>query len=603
MTQSKKDKINFRDVARFTAHVWRPQARYFPVLVLGMGMAAFADTLFPVVTGWLVQAVSDTAAGAEGWTENLIKIFVIFIALEFIYHTLRNGTLFVWNKFAVRSLYTIVTESFARVQRFSTDWHANAFAGGTVRKITRGMWSFDVFEDNIFMFLYPTAIVLISTIGLMFSRWTLMGWVTLASVMLYIGFSVWAVMRINAPKFRRSADADTKVGAFLADAITGNSAVKAFGREKAEELRFEDVATDWRGISINAWQTANVVDLIRRYLALLMMGVMVGTAVHLWSRGEASAADVVYVLTAYIVMAGYLRHIGEQISNLMKAMAEMEDVISFWKHKDDVVEMPGAVPLVAKDGEITFDQVGFAYANKQDRIYENFSLTIKAGEKIALVGHSGSGKSTFVKLVQRLYDVQEGAVRIDGQDIRAVTLESLRKTIALVPQEPILFHRSIASNIAYGRPGASMDEIVEAAKKAYAHDFILSLPQGYDTLVGERGVKLSGGERQRVAIARAVLTDCPILILDEATSSLDSVSEHYIQKALEGLMHGRTTITIAHRLATIKAVDRILVFDKGRIVEQGTHAALIADPSSAYKRLYDMQALDLVGEDGVLAAE
>jgi ATP-binding cassette subfamily B protein len=222
------------------------------------------------------------------------------------------------------------------------------------------------------------------------------------------------------------------------------------------------------------------------------------------------------------------------------------------------------------------------------------SVDIASGEKLALVGPSGSGKSTFVKLVQRLYNVTGGAILVDGQDISQVTLESLRRAISLVPQDPVLFHRSLSDNIAYGRPGATQEEIIEAAKKAFAHDFITELPLGYDTLVGERGVKLSGGERQRVAIARALLADAPILILDEATSSLDSISEHYIQRALEALMQGRTTVTIAHRLSTIQKADRILVFDKGRIIEQGDHQRLMARPHSRYKALYDMQALDLI---------
>lgn len=601
MTEEKK--LNYKDIFGFARMIWQPQMRRAPVLLLGMGMAAVIDTLFPVVTGKMISAINDTVAGAEGWGRELVMIFAVFVALEFFYHTLRNGTLFVWNRTAVSALHKILTETFVRVQKFSTDWHANAFAGGTVRKITRGMWSFDVFEDIIFMYLYPTILVMISTIGLMFWHWQIMGWVTLASVAVYVGFSVWAVHTVNAPKFRKSAEADTKVGASLADAITGNAAVKAFGAERAEEERFGLVATDWRSLSIDAWQTGTWMDLIRRYLALTMMSVMVGTAVWLWSQGQATSADVVYVLTAYMVLSAYLRHIGEQISNLQKAMAEMEDVVLFWKHKDDIADAPGAKNLQARSGEIVFDRVRFAYANKEEPIYRDFSITIQPGEKIALVGHSGSGKSTFVKLVQRLYDAQGGAIRIDGQDVKGVTQESLRKAIALVPQEPILFHRSIATNIAYGKPDAGMEEIVMAAKKAYAHDFIQSLPHGYDTLVGERGVKLSGGERQRIAIARAVLADCPILILDEATSSLDSVSEHYIQKALAGLMEGRTTITIAHRLATIRAVDRILVFDKGSVVEQGTHVALLSRPGSAYKRLYDMQALDLVGDPTILAAE
>lgn len=304
-------------------------------------------------------------------------------------------------------------------------------------------------------------------------------------------------------------------------------------------------------------------------------------------------------ITAFFIIGGYLREIGRQIAELMKSSSEMADVIGFWLHDNDVKDVDGAKTLeVHRDGvgsAISFDKVGFKYEQGARPIYTSLSVEIKAGEKVALVGASGSGKSTFVKLIQRLYDIQSGAILIDGQEIASVTQESLRRAVALVPQDPVLFHRSLAENIAYGKPDAMIDEIRTAAREAYAAEFIEGLPLGYQTLVGERGVKLSGGERQRVAIARALLSDAPVLILDEATSSLDSVSEHYIQKALERLMVGRTTITIAHRLATIQKADRILVFDKGQIVEQGTHTELLDNPQSIYRRLYEIQALDLVG--------
>lgn len=265
---------------------------------------------------------------------------------------------------------------------------------------------------------------------------------------------------------------------------------------------------------------------------------------------------------------------------------------------DEIADKPGAHDLAIRrtslsGAEIAFRDVTFRYHAGERTIYDGLSVDIRPGERVALVGASGSGKSTFVKLIQRLYDVERGAVLIDGQDVAQVTQGSLRRAIALVPQDPILFHRSLAENIAYGKPGATREEIVDAARKAYAHDFIAALPQGYDTLVGERGIKLSGGERQRVAIARAILADSPILILDEATSSLDSVSEHFIQKALETLMEGRTTLTIAHRLATIQKAERILVFDQGKIIEEGTHTELLVQPDSRYRHLYEMQALDL----------
>jgi ATP-binding cassette subfamily B protein len=328
---------------------------------------------------------------------------------------------------------------------------------------------------------------------------------------------------------------------------------------------------------------------------------MVALTIVLWKSGKATPGDIVLVITTFFIVSGYLRDIGQHISQLQRTSSEMEDVILFRLYKESVVDKPDAKPLVIskppEKDRIVFDRVEFKYPNSAQIIYSDMNLSIRAGEKVALVGPSGGGKSTLVKLVQRLYDVTGGAIYIDGQNIEKVTLESLRKSVSLVPQEPILFHRTLSENIAYGRPGATQEEIIEAAKKAYAHEFIVSLAQGYDTLVGERGVKLSGGERQRVAIARAILADAPILILDEATSSLDSVSEHYIQKALQTLMQGRTTITIAHRLSTIRQADRILVFSQGKIIEQGRHDELMADPHSHYRALYDIQALGLVDDN------
>ncbi len=584
------ERITYKDIIAFTIHYFRENRGLFALAVSGMALAGFVDTLFPVMTGKLVGAVSDGKP-----LDAVLAAFGLLLLVEVVYHALNKGSIFVWNVVANRNLYSIVTDAFAKVQRFSTEWHANAFAGGTVRKITRGMWSFDVFEDILLMYLLPTAIVMISTVTLLWLRWPVMGAITLAAVVVYVSVSVYLIVKVNAPRFRKSAAEDTKVGAAIADAITANAAVKMFGRERDEEARFRGVATDWRRMALNAWQIGNLNDMIRRYLAVAMMSVMIGGTLWLWDQGLADTGDMVYVITAEIVLVAYLRHIGEQVSNLQKAIAEMEDVVYFWKTGIAVKDAPDAKTFTATDGLIEFDKVTFAYNGQSKALYEDFSIQIHPGEKVALVGASGSGKSTFVKLVQRLYDIQGGAIRIDGQDIAQVTQASLRKSIALVPQEPVLFHRSLAENIAYGKPDASMEEIVDAAKRAYAHDFITRLPQGYDTLVGERGVKLSGGERQRVAIARAILADAPILILDEATSALDSISEHEIQKALANLLQGRTSITIAHRLATIKSVDRILVFEDGRIVEQGTHAQLLQNPASHYKALYDMQALDLVG--------
>ncbi len=590
------EKVTYKDVLRYAWHYWHRRPKTGLAMIGLMLAATVVDVFVPVYTGRIVDSLIGSAAGNEAALRATLGYLAIFAVLAVTFNILRWAAISLWAWFAVRAMYELLTEALNKVQRFSADWHANAFAGGTVRKITRGMWSFDLFGDTIFMGLFPAAVIMIAMTAMLLVKLPLVGLFAALMIVIYSAVSIWMSVTILAPRFRTAARADTKVGAVLADIVTGNPTVKSFGAESREDELFNETARHWRQVSQRAWLTGEASNLVRGMLRAVMLVGMIGVTVLMWRAGNATPGDIALALTSFFIIGGYLRDIGMHIANLQKSVSEMEDVIAFWKRQDDVRDAPDATAFRPGAGEIVFDKARFAYQGQDRPLYEELSLRIAPGEKVALVGHSGSGKSTLVKLVQRLYDIQDGAVRIDGQDIACVTQESLRRSLALVPQEPVLFHRSLAENIAYGRPGASMDEIVDAARQAYAHEFIESLSQGYDTLVGERGVKLSGGERQRVAIARAVLADAPVLILDEATSALDSVSEHYIQKALAHLMEGRTTITIAHRLATIKSVDRILVFDKGRIAEQGTHDALVNREESIYRTLFEMQALDLVGD-------
>jgi ATP-binding cassette subfamily B protein len=303
------------------------------------------------------------------------------------------------------------------------------------------------------------------------------------------------------------------------------------------------------------------------------------------------------VLTSYFVVHGYLRDVGQHVANLQRSVNEMEEMVAMHSHPLGVADRDGARSLHIRKGEVLFDHVTFRYSGQLEPLFHDFSLRIAAGERVGLVGHSGSGKTTFVKLLQRLYDVTDGRILIDGQEIALATQVSLRAQLALVAQDPVLFHRSLAENIAYGRPGATIAEIERAARLANAHEFIARQPKGYATLVGERGVKLSGGERQRVALARAFLADAPILILDEATSSLDSESEALIQEAMERLIVGRTAIVIAHRLSTVRMLDRILVFEHGAVVEEGSHEELVQRTNGVYKRLFERQAMGLLPDE------
>jgi ATP-binding cassette subfamily B protein len=448
-------------------------------------------------------------------------------------------------------------------------------------------------NDTILMALLPSLVMLIGSTVLFAVSWPMMGLIVASGSLAYIGLTVGLSLGYVAPAARLGNAWDTKLGGSLADAVSCNAVVKAFGAEAREDQRFAKVVAKWHARTRRTWVRGTINGTTQGATLLVMRAAIIGFTLFLWSSGQASAGDITFVLTSFFLLQGYLRDIGQHIRNLQRSVNDMEELVDMQAQPHGVADRPGAGPIRIGTGGIEFENVTFHYGSHLMPLYRDFSVSIRPGERVGLVGHSGSGKTTFVKLIQRLYDVNKGRILIDGQDIAQAKQASLRSQIAIVQQEPILFHRSLAENIAYGRPGASQAEIEHAAKLASAHDFIVSLPKGYSTLVGERGVKLSGGERQRVAIARAFLADTPILILDEATSSLDSESEVLIQQAMERLMTGRTTLVIAHRLSTVRALDRLLVFDRGKVVEEGRHEALVRKENGIYRRLFERQALEL----------
>jgi ATP-binding cassette subfamily B protein len=423
-----------------------------------------------------------------------------------------------------------------------------------------------------------------------------MGILVAVAASLYVAASISLAVGYVAPAARLSNAQDTRVGGALADSITCNAVVKAFGGECREDARLARVLGKWSARTFRTWSFATRSGTTQLTLLLVMRTVVAVYALVLWQRGLATIGDVTFILTSYFIVHGYLRDVGQHVANLQRSVNEMEEMVELNREPLGIEDSADAKPLTITAGAIRFDRVTFQYGRHLTPLFNDFSIHIRPGERVGLVGHSGSGKTTFVKLLHRLYNVNEGCILVDGQDIARVTQTSLRAQLALVSQEPILFHRSLAENIAYGRPDATLSEIEEAACLANAHNFIIRQPKGYATLVGERGVKLSGGERQRVALARAFLANSPILILDEATSSLDAESETAIQEATARLMSGRTAIIIAHRLSTVRALDRILVFDDGEIVEQGTHEELIHRSGGTYKRLFEKQALGLVAD-------
>lgn len=491
-------KTNYKDITRFAFHYWGQNKWLGLGAVAAIMISVGIDVLIPLLTGRIVDSLSQGVPGDPRALSQALMYFWGFVAAAFGHYVFWLIAFKLWNAFAVRNLHTLLGDALAKVQRFSAEWHANSFAGATVRKITRGMWSFDVFEDTIFMGFIPAFVIMIGMTTMLTIQIPLIGLFAAAMIVLLIGTSVFLAVRVQAPLFRHSAAADTQVGATIADMMTGISTVKSFASESREDDRFAAVSQEWKRRANRAWQTAANMDFARSLIRMLLLSGMLGLTIYLWKEGRASTGDIALSITSSFIIGGYLRDIGRQVTELQRSASEIEDVVSFWLRQDDIQDIPAAKALVlpedhAQRGEIRFDHVGFGYTAAGRRVYDDMNVHIRPGEKIALVGVSGSGKSTFVKLLQRLYDINSGAITIDGQNIAQVTQGSLRQAIALVPQEPVLFHRSLAENIAYGRIDATAAEIEAAAREAYAHDFIANLPHGYDTLVGERGVKLSGG--------------------------------------------------------------------------------------------------------------
>ncbi|WP_321816765.1 MULTISPECIES: ABC transporter ATP-binding protein [unclassified Paraburkholderia] len=584
----------FRKVLGFAFRHWSRQPWRVSAVALAALLGALADVFTPHYAGQLVDALAhDAASGNDVAWHAAVFAFWALTALGLAGTLMRQAAFQNIIVLTLRMMGEVATHAFHRVQRFSTDWHANSFAGSTVRKITRGMWALDLLNDTLLVALFPSLVMLVGSTVLLAVQWHLMGLVVGIGSALYLAITVSLSLFYVAPSARLANQWDTKMGGALADAVSCNPVVKAFGAESREEARLARVIDKWDSRTRRTWRRGTFNGGVQGALLVAMQAAILGSALLLWSRGLASVGDITFALTLFFLLKGYLRDVGMHVRNLQRSVNDMEELVMLDAQPLGIEDVPGAPPIAIDRGDIRFENMTFRYGALERPLYANLNLRIAPGERVGLVGHSGSGKTTLIKLIQRLYDASEGRITIDAQDIARVQQASLRAQIAIVQQEPVLFHRTLAENIAYARPGATHAEIVNAAKLASAHDFIMALPRGYDTLVGERGVKLSGGERQRVAIARAFLADAPILIFDEATSSLDSESEVLIQHAMERLMEGRTTVVVAHRLSTVRSLDRLLVLERGRVAEEGTHDALVRRENGLYRRLFERQALEL----------
>jgi ATP-binding cassette subfamily B protein len=477
--------------------------------------------------------------------------------------------------------------SFRRILAHSYHFFSNNFSGSLVAKAKRFTKSFETLADVVTYPLYFSIFTTAGIVVVLFFKAPLLAWIFLVWTLIYVAIT-FLFIRKKISYDTDEAEADSNVTAHLADAILNVINIKIFSASKKEEQTFDDVTDDEERKRLKAWQYANFQNSVQAVLMGILQVVVLFASINLWSRNLLSVGMIVLLQFYMFNLFDILWNLGKSLTKAIKALTDMKEVVDIFDLPIDIRDPENPATLHVHEGKIAFENVSFQYKGGIG-VFENFNLTIASGERIGIVGHSGAGKSTITKLLLRFADVTEGSIRIDDQDIRSLAQEDLRSLIAYVPQESILFHRTIKENISYARPDATDQEIEEVARKAHADEFISRLPSKYGTLVGERGVKLSGGERQRVAIARALLKNSPILVLDEATSSLDSISESYIQDAFKELMKDKTTIVIAHRLSTIAKMDRIIVLENGSIVETGKHEELLKQ-KGVYANLWNHQS-------------
>jgi ATP-binding cassette subfamily B protein len=576
-----------KKVFPFIFYFVRQQWIKVSIAVIAAASWGIYSALFPYFLNNLINVLgSPTLAVSQIHTAS-IKIAGMIIGLWIVAHLFHIFQGFVFRvHFCARFRASIREALFKYVQTHSAAYFATHFSGTIASKISDIPTSCEMMVSMLCIEFATAFVMALSTFVSMWMSYSLFALLLLVWLLLHFGITFLFMKKAN-PLLERHANAVTKLSGRIVDVFSNIQNVKFFAREKEEEIAFhqfqeQEIKKSNQAYAHLEWTqvafSINNTFLISGMLFLLMRG---------WQNHWVSLGDFAQIMMQSFYLSGWVWFVSDQIKYFIKNAATVNSALSLIQKPHDILDVPHATNLSVSHGEIRFDQVNFSYPDNQP-VFQNLNVTISAGQKVGLVGLSGAGKTTFMNLLLRFYDLQAGKILIDGQSIAEVTQESLHEKIAVIPQDASLFHRTLMDNIRYGRLEASDEEVVKASQQAHCHEFIEQLSEKYEILVGERGVKLSGGQRQRIAIARALLKNAPILILDEATSSLDSATEKKIQESLHFLMKNRTTIVIAHRLSTLVTMDRILVFHEGNIVEDGTMQELI-ESGSYFARLWEMQ--------------
>ena len=570
--------------------------KYKKSTVLVLTSYALAVAGSGMVTPVLYKRIMDIVSGT-GDASALINTVLFIGGMLLLYNLFFRIADYTMTYSQSHMLKNVADDAFDRLERHSYAFFSNTFTGTLVAKVRRYINAFEIIHDQFVFAVWMNGLRLIFGLAVLSYFSLPLGIVLFTWLVLYIGITALFVKK-KLKKDLLTAEANSRTTGVLSDAITNMLNVKMFASHSRELSYFTDATDVEEKRRRDAGYFQNTQFLFQGYFIALFEFAGMFAAAHLWLNGSISAGTIIlmqiYIFTSFDVVW----NIGRNSAKVMKALAEAKEMVDIFERPVAVDDPQNPEKCKISKGKIEIKNISFLYEEgeeKRTKVFKKLSLNILAGEKVGLVGPSGAGKTTITKLLLRFADIQDGKILIDGQDISRITQSDLRSRIAYVPQDPILFHRTLRENISYSNPDASEEKIIDAAKRSRAHEFIKSFSRGYDTYVGERGVKLSGGERQRVAIARAMLKDAPVLILDEATSSLDSISEQHIQEAFDELMKGRTTLVVAHRLSTIQKMDRIIVFDKGAIDEDGTHKELIAK-KGLYYRLWKQQSHGFMGE-------
>ncbi|MDD4803907.1 MAG: ABC transporter ATP-binding protein [Candidatus Pacebacteria bacterium] len=553
--------------------------------VIGVYTPYFYKDFFNIVNN--IESKQDIA-------KQLISIIFLIAGLNFLNWLFNRTSYFIFNHIEANAMAKIKQNSFNYLIKHSHNFFTNSFTGGLVQKINRQARAFERLFDTIIFNVISLIITIVGAIIITFLTSKILSLIILCWVVIYFSLS-FIFYRWKMKLDLEVSSNDSITTALLSDNISNNQTISLFNGYNREINSYFEATKKQSKAMLKAWDIGGIYDAVQLLGVYIAEVVIFYYAIKYWEVDKLTVGGIVMVQIYIISLSKQIWAVNMILRNVFESLADSKEMTEIMLTPHEIQNSNSATDLKISKGEIEFKNVIFNF-NETRTVLDNINCRIMPGEKIALVGPSGAGKTTFVRLILRLYNLTGGQILIDGQNVDQVTQESLRENISLVPQDPILFHRTLKDNIRYGKPEATDEEVVNASKLAHCADFIDVLPNKYDTLVGERGIKLSGGERQRIAIARAILKNAPILILDEATSSLDSHSEALIQKALDNLMKGRTTIAIAHRLSTIRKMDRIIVMKDGKIIEEGTHDELSNKDSGLYKDLWELQAGGFVQE-------